>query len=96
MRRGRRIYDKVIICDEDVASTTRKNLRLMPEVFCGTYIKSGDPYGTRTRVARMKTWSPRPLDEGVFLSKGARTIADRATPAIQKISKIQFVDFSLI
>ncbi len=27
--------------------------------------KSGDPYGTRTRVARMKTWSPRPLDEGV-------------------------------
>jgi hypothetical protein len=28
--------------------------------------ESGDPYGVRTRVARMKTWSPRPLDEGVF------------------------------
>ncbi len=27
---------------------------------------NGDPYGVRTRVARMKTWSPRPLDEGVF------------------------------
>ena len=30
--------------------------------------RSGDPYGTRTRVARMKTWSPRPLDEGVYVT----------------------------
>ena len=26
--------------------------------------RNGDPGGTRTRVARMKTWSPRPLDDG--------------------------------
>ena len=27
--------------------------------------KSGDPYGTRTRVAAVKGQCPRPLDEGV-------------------------------
>ena len=27
---------------------------------------NGDPGGTRTRVARMKTWSPRPLDDGAI------------------------------
>ncbi len=34
--------------------------------------RSGDPYGTRTRVARMKTWSPRPLDEGVGFGSGRK------------------------
>lgn len=29
-----------------------------------TEVRNGDPGGTRTRVARMKTWSPRPLDDG--------------------------------
>ena len=36
--------------------------------------KNGDPYGTRTRVARMKTWSPRPLDEGVISSSTKKNI----------------------
>ena len=36
--------------------------------------KNGDPYGTRTRVARMKTWSPRPLDEGVVRSSTKKYI----------------------
>ncbi len=37
--------------------------------------KNGDPYETRTRVARMKTWSPRPLDEGVGNAAGRKKMA---------------------
>ena len=30
----------------------------------------GDPNGIRTRVCRMKTYYPRPLDDGVILRTG--------------------------
>ena len=34
------------------------------------WIKNGIPYGIRTRVARSKIWSPKPLDEGdLFFTK---------------------------
>ena len=33
--------------------------------------RTGDPYGTRTRVSAVKGRRPRPLDEGAKISTGA-------------------------
>ena len=35
---------------------------------------SGDPNGNRTRVARMKTWCPRPLDDGASFSEQTKIL----------------------